>query len=178
MTQRSLCRIAACIPWRNVNTSFITTSTVYIDTILLVLVLVLLMLQQQLVLVLYLCFPSLTSCFRKSSLRGSSEERRIRLALLNSSLRVFIVNLSTTRPRSWLVSKGSSIHMRCLSDPILFVHPFSACGTFWQHKSIWVEGFQLILCTWAATGENQTFEMRPPRRIETTSLTKSCPWPQ
>ena len=110
--------------------SFVTTSAVYTDDIMIIILMIILIII--LVVVLYILFPFWTSCFRKSSLRGSAEERRIRWALLNSSLRVFIENLSTTRPRSWLVSKGSSMHMRCLSDPILFVHPFSACSTFCQ----------------------------------------------
>jgi hypothetical protein len=35
-----------------------------------------------------------------------------------------MLNLSTTRPRSWEVSKGSSMQMRCLSFPTRLVQSF------------------------------------------------------
>ena len=49
----------------------------------------------------------------------------ISAARSNSSLRTLMLYLSTTRPRSWDISNGSSMHIKWRSFPTLLVQSFS-----------------------------------------------------
>lgn len=53
-----------------------------------------------------------------------------------------ILNLTTTRPRSWLVSNGFSMHIKCLSFPTHLIQSFSR---FLQHTHIHVSSLRLLL---------------------------------
>lgn len=69
-------------------------------------------------------------------------------ALSNSSRKILMVNLSTTLPRSWEVSKGSSMHIKCRSFPMRRVQSLECLLKVWQkpkeRKNQWKCSFNVI----------------------------------